>query len=81
MNAVSVQYYITSGTTRVSSACQARGLQCCRFSRNIAEVTPKINYLYHPKNNLQDQSIQKRINMILRKTGGLSTQHLVSTNH
>ena len=32
---------------------------CCRFSRNIAQVTPKNNYFYYQKHYLQDQSIQK----------------------
>ena len=33
--------------------------QCCRFSRNIAQVTPKIINFYYQKIYLQDGSIQK----------------------
>ena len=41
--------------------------QCCRFSRNIAKVTPTINYFYYQKINLLGQSIQKNNNLILEK--------------
>ena len=34
--------------------------QCCRFSRNIGNVTPKIIYFYSQKKYLQDESIQKK---------------------
>ena len=33
--------------------------QCCRFSRNIAQVTPKIIYFYYQRIFLHDESIQK----------------------
>ena len=41
--------------------------QYCRFSQNIAKVTPKINYFYHQKTYLQGQSIEKTNYLILKK--------------
>ena len=48
--------------------------QCCRFSRNTAQVTPKIIYFYYQKIYLHDQSIQKINNLILKKTSLLQTK-------
>ena len=42
--------------------------QCRRFSRNIAQVTPKISYVHYPKKSFLDQSIQKLKSLILKKT-------------
>ena len=53
---------------KVSGASEAWGLhQCCRCSWNTAEVTPNIIYFYYRKIYLQDQSIQKLFNLILKK--------------
>ena len=41
--------------------------QCCRFSRNIAEVTPEIIYFYYQQIYLQDESIHKNSDLILEK--------------
>ena len=41
--------------------------QCCRFSRNIAEVTSKIIYFYYLKKKILGQSIQKINNTFLKK--------------
>ena len=41
--------------------------QCCRFSRSIAEVTPKIIYFHYQKIYLWDQNIQKIYYLILKK--------------
>ena len=53
-------YYAMTGKYSNQSVLQ-QGCkeQCCRFSRNIAQVTPKIMYFYYQKIYLQDQSIQK----------------------
>ena len=62
--------------------------QCCRFSRNTAKVTPKIIYFYYPKMYLQDRSIQKIINLLLKKTSleqtlpvhGIQKEYLLQSN-
>ena len=53
--------------------------RCCRFSRNITKVTSKSIYFCYPKygtkkKHILDQSIQKWINFILKKTSLLSMQ-------
>ena len=40
--------------------------KCCRFKRNIAQVNPKIIYFGY-KTCIQDQSIQKNANLLLKK--------------
>ena len=42
-------------------------VQCFFFSRNTAQVTPKIIYFYYLKIYFQDQSIQKINKLILKK--------------
>ena len=51
--------------------------QWCRFSRNIAEVTPKIIYFYYQKIYIQDKSIQKINYLILKKTSLLMNSLLL----
>ena len=55
-------------TLRMLVNAWASGQQSCRYSRNIAQVTPKIIYLHYQNMYLSDQRIQKQNNSILKKT-------------
>ena len=65
----------------LSSRGRVPANQCCRFSRNIAQVTPKIIYFYYQKICLQDESIRIFFYLILKKTSLLQTiVHIVCSS-
>ena len=51
----------------------AQCMQWFFFSRNIGQLTPKIIYFHYLKKSFLDQSIQKKINLILKTEALLHT--------